>query len=168
MKFKETLITAMFVAAATAANAAKQCVMCAPGKYADGSTGGACKECEAGSYCMQGYKFPCPEKTYNDKTGQISDSACKDCGNLTAKADRSGCNQPITAEYVGTATVQGVVYYCNCRVQNEAGAWSQVLTGSIGPICDSVRDGTNNCGRGLCADFCRRDAMRLGASAVWN
>jgi hypothetical protein len=160
------LIAALLLSAP--ADAAKMCMPCPLGTYSDTGTNGKCETCPAGNYCIQGVKLLCPERTYNDKTGQFEKDVCKSCGNLTAKADGTGCNQPVAAEYTGTTTregVGGVIYKCNCRVKNEAGAWSRAV---VGPICDDRNDGTNNCGKGLCASFCPASAGSLGASAYWD
>jgi hypothetical protein len=162
MRLRNTILMTGFLFAAGGANAAKQCMPCPAGKW--GEDGKCEQDCEAGYYCSGGTKakcgagqncpagsespsncpagFKCPDgypiacnqgREYQDLDGQ---STCKSCGNLTARADRKGCNQPRFDQVKavgggsGGMSKNGVMNsaFCLCGIMNEAGAWASATT----------------------------------------
>jgi hypothetical protein len=118
--FSKGILISALIFVTTAANAAKQCVPCQPGKW---SVSGTCdQECQAGYFCNGGSKikcrpgqnctagseqanlcqpgYKCPDGVpvrcdqgheYQDEVGQ---SSCKPCSgtNMAVSADRTSCS----------------------------------------------------------------------------
>jgi hypothetical protein len=159
-----TIIAGAMLLSSTDADAAKQCILCPPGKYSDSTMGGVCKTCPAGSYCMQEIKFGCPAGMYGDQPGQMDRFVCRECSvlvsdgtngkhtfcpSISGASIESGCfNSILGGQYAYSGhfgdTPTGIGY-CHCRA-NSNGVWSSwVFFG----------DTNNNYGGAGCFAGCR-------------
>ena len=60
--------------------------------------------CDEGYYCEKGMKYPCPEGTYNDKSGQSQRSDCLECpaGSYCTGSGRSDKGEKCDAGFLCT------------------------------------------------------------------
>jgi hypothetical protein len=163
----------------SSANAAKQCIMCEPGKYADETTGGACNDCPAGSYCIQGIKFACPTTTYNGKTSQTDGSACKDCNSPNAATtDRTRCCKASGNSCLsGNLSGWGGAIESGCFTSSEAQGYNNPTGGDSchcrGRIASNtvstwgaIGNGNDKCSSN-CANWCAKYVSSWGLRAAW-